>query len=493
MLPWKNLILIQKTSSVPVYQQIANSIIQHIRSGVIKRGMKMPGTRELSQLLSVHRKTIVSAYDELDAQGWIHSLPSKGTFVSDQLPEIHPRKLETVSPGNFRWEKTGYNFRINPFIKPSTKPLRDMIGFHDGPDVRLVPVDAWGRSYRSVLSRKSGLHHLSYVQENGNYELRKVLSEELNTTRGMQTTPEHIFITRGSQMAMFMLAMVLIAAGDQVVVGQTNYYYTDRALMAAGARLVRITVDDEGIDVDELEKICKRKKIRAVYVTSHHHFPTTVTLCAARRMKLLALAEKFGFIIIEDDYDYDLHYESSPLLPVASADRNGMVAYIGTLSKTVAPALRLGYVAAPLNLIAELGKIRQVIDIQGDPVLEQAVAEMFSLGEIRRHMKKVLREYHLRRDFLCSQLKKRFAELIQFKTPEGGLSVWARFDKSIPLPALHERMKKKGVIISSGMIHNTDPKMNLNATRMGFGWMNTQETGRSLEVLDETIAEMRKG
>jgi GntR family transcriptional regulator/MocR family aminotransferase len=455
--------------------------------------MKMPGTRELSKQLAVHRKTLVSAYDELDAQGWIHSLPSKGTFVSDRLPEIRPRKLETAAPGSFRWEKTGFTFRINPFIKPSSKPLRDVIGFHDGPDVRLVPVDAWGRAYRSVLARRSGLHHLSYVQENGNYELRKVLSEELNTTRGMQTTPDHIFITRGSQMAMFMLAMVLISDGDLVAVGQTNYYYTDRALMTAGAKLIRIPVDDEGIDVDELENVCSRKKIRAIYVTSHHHFPTTVTLCASRRMKLLALAEKYGFIIIEDDYDYDLHYESSPLLPVASADRNGMVVYIGTLSKTIAPALRLGYVAAPLNLTAELGKIRQVIDIQGDPVLEQAVAEMFSLGEIRRHMKKALREYHIRRDYLCGQLNKRFRDVIQFKTPEGGLSVWARFDKRIPLPALHERMKMKGVIISPGLIHNTDPKMNLNATRMGFGWMTTHEAARSLDVLQETIAEMRKG
>lgn len=491
MLPWKSLIPIQKSSSVPVYQQISNNIIQHICSGVIKRGLKMPGTREMSLLLHVHRKTMVSAYDELDAQGWIHSLPSKGTFVSDELPEIRPRKLETVTPGAFGWDKTGYHFRINTFIKPSSKPLRDVMGFHDGPDVRLIPVEAWGRAYRSVLTRKSGLHHLSYVQENGNYELRKVLSEELNTTRGMQTTPDHIFITRGSQMAMFMLSMILVAPGDHVVVGETNYYYTDRSLMTAGAKLLRIPVDDDGLDMDELEILCRRKKVRAVYVTSHHHFPTTVTLCASRRMKLLSLAEQYGFIIIEDDYDYDLHYESSPLLPVASADRHGMVAYIGTLSKTVAPALRLGYVAAPLNLIAELGKIRQVIDIQGDPVLEQAVAEMFGLGEIRRHMKKALREYRKRRDFLCGQLEKRFEDVIRFRTPEGGLSVWARFDKSVSLLMLHERMKKKGVIISSGMIHNTSPKMNLNATRMGFGWMTSAEAARALQVMEETIAEMK--
>ena len=491
MLPWKTLLFIQDPSSVPVYQQIANGIIQQIRSGVIKPGMKMPGTRELSQLLNVHRKTLVSAYDDLDAQGWIYSLPSKGTFVSEHLPEINPRKLPANTPTTFCWEKTGYNFRINSFIKDPVKPLRQVVGFHDGPDVRLVPTEELGRAYRSVLARKSGLHHLSYVPEIGNYELRKVLSEELNSTRGMKTTPENIFICRGSQMGLFMLAQILVSKDDNVVVGETNYYYTDRALMYAGANLVRIPVDDSGLDVDYLEKVCKRKKIRAIYVTSHHHFPTTVTLSAARRMKLLTLAEQFGFIIIEDDYDYDLHYESSPILPVASADRNGMVAYIGTLSKTVAPALRIGYVAAPLNLIHELCRIRQTIDIQGDPLLEQAVAEMFTLGEIRRHMKKALREYHVRRDFLCDNLKKDFSDVINFKTPEGGLVVWAKFDKKISLPELSAKMQKKGTILSAGLIHNTSEKMNLNATRMGFGWMNTTEAARSLTVLRETISEMK--
>jgi len=491
MLPWKTLIPIQESSVLPVYQQIANNIIQHIRAGVIKRGMKMPGSRELSEILGVHRKTLVSAYDELDAQGWIYSLPSKGTFVSEQLPEIHPRKFGSEVSPEICMEKTGFSFHVNSYIKNAVKPLRDLPGFHDGPDVRLVPTEALGRAYRSVLARKSGLHHLSYVPENGSYELRKVLSEELNSTRGMQTTPENIFITRGSQMGMFMLSQILIEQGDFVAVGETNYYYTDRALMFAGAKLVRIPVDDSGIDVDYLEKICRKKKIRAIYVTSHHHFPTTVTLSAARRMQLLSLAQKNGFIIIEDDYDYDWHYESSPILPIASADRNGMVVYIGTLSKTIAPALRLGYIAAPKNLISELAKLRQIIDINGDPTLEQAVAEMFSLGEIRRHMKKALREYHFRRDHLCKQLHENFSDVIQFKTPEGGLSVWAKFDKKIPLPELSVNMRKKGIVISNGLIHNTSEKKKLNSARMGFGWMNPREANRALDVMRETISEMK--
>src|SRR5436853_4501774 len=146
--------------------------------------------------------------------------------------------------------------------------------------------------------------------------------------------------------------------------------------MQAGIKFINVPVDEEGIDVDAVERVCRRKKIRALYVTSHHHYPTTVTLSASRRMKLLQLAEQYGFIIIEDDYDYEFHYESSPILPLASVDRNGMVVYIGSFSKTLSPGIRVGYIAAPPDLIHELGKVRQIIDAQGDPVLEEVVAEL---------------------------------------------------------------------------------------------------------------------
>lgn len=487
MLPWKSLIQLQSSSPVSVYLQIANAIICEIKEGIIKAGERIPGTRDLSLLLKVHRQTIVSAYDELEAQGWIYSLPSKGTFISEHLPEITPRKLNTPGRKIFNNEKTGYDFTIRTFLKSSSPPLRNIPGFHDGPDPRMAPIRQLTSAYRRVLSRKSGLHHFSYVEERGKEELRKVLSEHLNSSRGMQTTSDSIFISRGSQMAVYLVANIILSKGDNVIVGDTNYYYTDRAFMNAGANLIRVPVDDYGIDVDVIEKLCRNKKIRAINVTSHHHYPTTVTLSAARRMKLLSLAERYGIVIIEDDYDYDFHYNSSPILPLASADQNGMVIYVGTLSKTIAPALRLGYVAAPINLIQEISKLRQIVDIQGDPILEQAVAELFTLGEIRRHMKKALKEYHIRRDHLCDLLRENLSDVIDFKTPEGGLAIWARFDKKISLPDLNIQLRKKEIILSNGLIHNTDERKKLNATRMGFGWMNLRESERAVDILCDTI------
>ena len=242
------------------------------------------------------------------------------------------------------------------------------------------------------------------------------------------------------------------------------------------------------IKIKAIEKICKRKKIKAVYLTSHHHYPTTVTLIASRRVKLLCLANQYGFTIIEDDYDYDFHYCSSPILPLISADDCGMVVYVGTLSKTVSPAIRTGYIIAPKNLLSEVVRLRQLVDGQGDPIMELALAEMFDEGEIRRHMKKALKTYHERRDFFCDLLRNKLSDVIDFKRPDGGLAIWAKFDKSVPLPELNVKMKAKGIIISNGLINNTGKTL-MNANRMGFAWMNEKEAEKAIIILNDTIRE----
>jgi GntR family transcriptional regulator/MocR family aminotransferase len=487
MLPWKTIIVLQKDCDTPVYLQIANSIIQEMKKGRIGPGIKLPGTRQMSELLEVHRKTLVRAYEELDAQGWIEMHPSKGTFTSKTLPEINPRRfnLKKEKRNSFPAE-TGYSVKINNSIRKPVLPYRNITGFHDGPDVRLMPVKELGTMYKSILSRTVNLKYLSYVETAGVQKFREVLSEYLNTSRGLQTTFENIMITRGSQMGLYLITKILFSKGENIIVGETNYYYADHCFQDAGMRLVRVKVDDFGIDVGIIEKICRKKKIKAVYITSHHHYPTTVTLIASRRIKLLELSEKFGFVIIEDDYDYDFHYLSSPILPLISADQKGMIIYIGTLSKTIAPAIRTGYVVAPPNLLLELARIRQLIDTQGDPIIELALAEMFLEGEIRRHMKKALNEYHRRRDFLCDLLIQHLPEHVEFKIPDGGLAIWAKFNKSISLPVLTEKMRAQGIILSNGLIHNPG-SVSLNSTRMGFAWMNETEAEIAVGKLTQII------
>ena len=491
MLPWKTIIEIKKDCATPVYLQIANSMIQEIKKGRIGPEIKLPGTRMMAEILCVHRKTLVSAYEELDAQGWIEMRPSKGTFTSKEIPEINPQRLPIKKErSNSFPRETGFPVRVNDKVRNPVLSARNIIGFHDGPDVRLIPTQELARAYKSVLSRTANLKYLSYVEEAGVQKFRTVLSDYLNDSRGLRTTYENIMITRGSQMGLYLLSLVLLSKGDTVIVGDPNYYYADHLFLHSGASLLRVKVDEYGIDVDAIEKICKRKKIKALFITSHHHYPTTVTLIASRRVKLLSLAEKFGFIIIEDDYDYDFHYLSSPILPLVSADTKGMVIYIGTLSKTIAPFIRTGYIIAPPNLILELCRIRQLIDTQGDPVLELALTEMFLDGSIKRHMKKAQQEYHRRRDFLCNYLREKLGHVIDFRIPDGGLAIWARFNKSVPLPPLSAKLRTQGIILSNGLIHNTSG-ISLNSTRMGFAWMNEKEAENAVNILAQTIKQPR--
>jgi GntR family transcriptional regulator / MocR family aminotransferase len=486
MLPWKSIIEVQKESDCPVYLQIANGISLEIKKGHLGPGVKLPGTRQLSELLGVHRITVVRAYEELDAQGWIEMRPSQGSFTSRALPEIRPRELNGKARPHSFAAVTGFPVTVNPIIKAPSSPLRHITGFHDGPDPRQVPVTEIAKAFRSVLTKKVNLKYTSYVETAGVSRFRNILSAYLNDTRGLATTFENILITRGSTMGLYLLTSVLFSAGDAIILGDPDYYYAAKTFANAGTEVVRVPVDDNGIDVDTIERLCRRRAIRAVYVTSHHHYPTTVTLCAARRIRLLSLAEQYGFLIIEDDYDYDYHYNSSPILPLVSSDTKGMVVYIGTLSKTLSPAMRMGYVIAPQNLIGELAKLRQLVDAQGDPILELALCDLFEDGTIKRHMKKSLHEYRLRRDFLCENLAERFPGIIDFKVPDGGLAIWAKFHPSVPLPILSDRVRTQGIVLSNGLIHNTRPE-SLNATRMGFGWMTIDEAAKALDILEKAI------
>jgi GntR family transcriptional regulator/MocR family aminotransferase len=421
MLPWKSIIQIQKDSQTPVYLQVAGAISMEIKRGRIGPGIQLPGSRQLAGSLNIHRQTIVRAYQELEAQGWIELRPSQGTFTSRELPEAKPRRLAEGKPTPTAYPaETGYTVPVNTWIKPPGNPLRQIIGFHEGPDARLMPTYELAKAFRSVLAKKVNLRYTSYVEAAGVEKFRRILSDYLNSTRGLKTTFENVMITRGGTMGLYLIVMTLFKKGDVVIVGDPNYYYADKTFLHAGMQLIRVKVDDHGIDVAAIEKISRRKKISAVFITPHHHFPTTVTLSASRRMHLLDLAGTAGFVIIEDDYDFDFHYQSSPILPLVSADDKGMVIYIGTLSKTM------------------------------------ALADLFQDGTIKRTLKKALKEYRLRRDFVCAALSARLSDKIEFSVPDDGL------------------------------YHNTAPT-SLNATRIGFGWMTIREAERAIHILHATI------
>jgi len=488
MYPWKTIIAIDRSRKTPIYLQIVNAIIKEILDGRLQPGQKMPGTRSISNLLKVNRKTLVMAYDELMAQGWLLLFPSQGSFISNSLPLLKYRKL-TQDTGEINSQKAETGFKVDlkiPAIKHAI-PSPGLIEINDGsPDPRLAPLDDLMKRYRRIVADPRNKNLLNYSEVLGEKMLRSQLSRYLRETRGLVCTEEEIFITRGSQMAIYLIFNVLLGSGDNVMVGETSYPSADLTITIAGGNLIRIPVDNKGVNVDEIEKLCKIKKIRAIYITPHHHFPTTVTLSAERRIKLVKLAQKYKFAIIEDDYDYDFHYSSSPILPLASIDTEGMVIYTGSFSKLLAPSLRVGYIVAPKNLIAELSKLRRHVDRQGDSILERAIAEMIEEGEMDRHLKKAVRVYQHRRDHFCKILKQYMGDIVSFNIPDGGMAVWVNFDKNIPLVKLSEILLTKGIYL------NVDYEFieRLNASRLGFASLTEDEASLYLSRIAESIDQL---
>ena len=482
MLPYATLLAVDKAAKTPVFLQISAALAEYIRRGIIPAGLQLPGTRAMALVLGLHRKTVIAAYDELLAQGWLETRRSQGTFVSQKLPDIQPVPLKKDAdlspPGAIK--KAGYSFRPNPLLQWPLVTSSNSLAFDDGfPDVRIAPWDALSRAYRTALRQGFRKNLLFYGQTTGEPSLREAMTDYLRESRGLPIHLENVMITRGTMMAIHLAVQCIVQPGEVVVVGEVSYSSCNLILRQGGAQLMTVPVDEHGMDVEAIGRICQQMPVRMVYVTPHHQHPTTVMMPAERRLRLLQLAQQYEFCILEDDYDYDFHYDSHPILPLAAADVGRNVVYVGSLSKVFSPALRIGYVVAPAEIIEAMSNLRRIIDRQGDHLLEAAVAVLFRDGEMRRHLKKAQRIYHRRRDLFCEMLKTELGEVVQFSKPTGGLAVWARFDPAIRLPELAQKSRKKGLWISDGFSYGPG----LNATRLGFAAVNEEEIERGMRIL----------
>ena len=483
MIPYKTSIFLDRNSKQPLYLQLSNQLMELIKNRVLTPGAKLPGSRTLADQLALHRKTVIASYDELLLQGWIESIPKKGTYVHQSIPLLQQKEIAADSLGSYA-EKSGFSFLKDTLLerRPIQKPA-NLYYLNDGvSDTRLTPIKAIAKEYRALANYKRTLDDIGYGTTYGNSELRTVLVDYLNKTRGLHITKEQLLITRGSQMALYLSSRILFEPDARVIVGETNYIAADLTFEYAGAQLLRVPVDANGLDTDAIAALCKKQRIKAVYVTSHHHHPTTVTLTAERRMHLLNLARTYNFAIIEDDYDYDFHYDHAPILPLASHDQNGNVIYVGSICKTVAAAYRVGYLIAPKNFVDQCAKLRRFVDRQGDSLLEATFARFIKNGDLDRHIRKVLKIYADRRTLFCTLLEKNFGTAIAFEAPKGGMAVWVRLNKKYSWGAIAKSAKTNGLIIGDWERYDM-AKQGHNGIRIGFAAYNKIEIHAILKKL----------
>ncbi len=491
MIPYKSIIHINKEKGNAIYLQLTNAFIGLIKDGTLISGSKLPSSRKLSELLQIHRKTVLACYEELQLQGWITTLPQKGTFVSSKVPIIVQKDF-LQNKETAKSEKAGFHFYKNEHLIAHTdKANTSTIYINDGiPDTRLAPLKELAIIYRNIVAKKNTIQFINYGTAHGNNYLRENIAKYLNETRGLKITKDNVLITRGSQMGIYLAAQLIVKPKDCIVVGETNYISADKTFLHEGAILKRVKVDADGLCIKSLEKICKKNRVKAIYITSHHHHPTTVTLSAERRIAILQLAKKYKFAILEDDYDYDFHYSHSPILPLASHDKNGNVMYLGSICKSVAPVFRVGYMVATKDVIDEAAIRRKYMDRQGDALLEITFSKFIASGDLQRHTNKVLKIYKERRDFFCKLLKEELSEFINFEIPKGGMAVWVQLNKKYNWEQISKVAKTHQLEITDWK--NYDPTNSKhNGMRFGFAAYNVEEIHNLIHRLKNTFSEIK--
>ncbi|WP_019646131.1 MocR-like pyridoxine biosynthesis transcription factor PdxR [Novispirillum itersonii] len=464
----------------PVFLRLCDAIIAAITDGRLKPGDRLPGSRALAAELGLHRNTVDAAFREAIAQGWLTPSPSRGTFVTATLPDHAP-----AAPAR-------------PPVRPKP-PGTPAVLLHlsDGvPDPRLMPAADFARAFRRALSGSSGYGD-GYGDPRGLPQLRGALSRLLATERGLSPGAFDLLVTRGSQMALYLAAVAAMPPGitgnGAIAVEDPGYPQAAAAFRAAGARVLPVPVDSGGIDLTALEALAASGAgLRAVYVTPHHQYPTTVTLGAERRLRLLDLAARHGLILIEDDYDHDYRFDGTPVLPLAARCRpggdglpgGGAVIYVGSLSKVLAPTLRLGYAAAPPALLRVMAERRDAIDRQGDTPLEAAVARLIEDGDLARHTRKARRIYQARRDHMTAALTAALGHALQIHSPAGGLALWATITDGSDADRWATAAARLGLAVRPGSSFAVIPGTpSPQAFRIGFAALTEAEAGQAVALL----------
>ncbi len=476
-------------SHEPLFVRIATALMNEIRRGRLRPGDGLPGTRTLAQTLDVHRSTVVAAYAELTAQGWVATRPGGATFVADTSPDVTPRRFSRGAKSRVGVPTTT-SFELGKercaLAQAPESKRGDVYLWGGSPDLRLVPTDLLARAYRRAAVREGRTLFGYGANPLGHVRLRAAIAALVSESRGLGAGIDSVMVTRGSQMALYLIARSLIQPGDVVAVESLHYPNAINVFRRAGAEVVPLPLDEQGLDVQALEGLVCQRQVRLVYITPHHQYPTTVTLSPARRVSLLEIARRERIAVIEDDYDQEFHYDGRPVMPLASSDSAGNVIYVGTLAKVLAPGLRLAFVVAPPALLERLAAERVLVERQGDAVLERSIAELFEDGAVQRHARRMKRIYQARRDAFCNAVDEYLATVVQYRKPGGGITLWASVAGDVDVAKWQANSARRGVHFQIGSQFTVDGAY-CGAVRFGFAALNEDEARAALETLGRTL------
>lgn len=486
-IPIQSFIRLNPMESTPIYLQIVFEFIKAIQMGRLIEGSKLPGSRILCKSLDVNRNTLIKAFQDLESQGWIKIVPNKGTFIlSSEIQRKNSGKA--IFSDKIDGDSVPFSFKVSTLLDNPVEGKILSSRFNDGlPDLRLVHTDVLARLYVAQLKRQQNVNSWEKMQAEAHGNFKSQLSNLLNLTRGLRVSTANLLTTSNHEASLYLATKVLISAGDRVAVASPGYYFANMTLADSGAKIVSIPVDDEGIDVKYLHEICKENPLRLLYLTSSYHYPTTIPLSPKRRIEIVELSKQYNFIILEDDYDFDLHFDNNPILPLTAFDSYKNIIYVGSFGKLLPSGFGYGFVTGPVPFIEELQKHQNLLESKIDPIKEQVLANYINDGELYRQHKKNKKVYKERRDHFCSLLENKLGNRIKFKVPERGLAVWIEFLDKFSLMSLQKECFRNDLLLPMNVLYQTKT---ITAVRLGFGHLTLDEMEQAVAIFANSLNEI---
>jgi GntR family transcriptional regulator/MocR family aminotransferase len=407
----------------PLARQIYLGFRQAILQGALRKHERLPSTRELAEQLAVSRTVVVLAYEQLLAEGFVQGRAGSGTYVAEGPGEGRPRARG--SQAAIRLSRFGSSLEaVGPRVEVPSRPARSLrYDFSYGrSDLEIFPFETWRRMLLRH-ARRAPVRELDYGPAAGSIALREALSVHLRRSRAVSCDPSQVIVVSGSQQALDLIARVLIERGDRVAVEDPCYQGTREVLRATGARLLPVPVDREGVDPARLPQ-----HARMAFVTPSHQFPSGAILPLARRMALLDWARRNAAVVIEDDYDGEFRYQEQPVESLQGLDTEGRVIYIGTFSRTIFSALRIGYLVVPKPLVSVFTAAKWLCDRHTATLEQETLAEFISSGMYERHLRRVRRRNAARRDALLRAIDEHLGDRVEVTGQGAGAHVvlWLR-------------------------------------------------------------------
>ncbi len=438
-------------SDLPLFRQIALHFEQEITEGKREPGSPLPPERKLADELDVNRSTISAAYAELRATGLIESRQGSGYKVSENMWGIQTKQ----TPNWKRYAERGVFLPSASLQNRIHQVINEpgIINLASGePNAELYPNELLAEAIAKIPVQSA----LAYPVPMGLMALRREIAHHLKENLQVPITEAEILITAGAQQALHLITQCLLSPGDAVGLEGPSYFYSLPLFQSVGLRILRIPMDGSGLIPSEVIQLHQRFRIKMIFTNPTLQNPTGITLSPGRRRELFDLCQKLGIPIVEDDPYHGLFFNNRKILPIKALDNGHSVLYIGSLSKTVAPGLRIGWIAGPKNIVERLADAKQQMDFGTSTLMQYLAVEYLKSDKREGHLAKVRSQLKYRRDIMLNHLQE-FPHLADYFRPDGSFNIWCQLKKPVSDDKLLETCIHNGVIIRPGGIFGSEP------------------------------------